>query len=120
MSILRDPLPQPVLLPRATGIPNPNSKVLNHYKMRAPTTFYIVLLFLCAIGISSPTSNSDGHDWEQHGNRKGCLSKADVKRIQTIWLSFFVVFDETLAAKSVTDDFQMFSDSTNNFIVRPV
>lgn len=110
----------PVLLPEVTEIPNQTSKDLNHYKMHASTTLYIVFLLLCTLSFASPTLDSDSHDWEEDGHRKGCLSKADVERIQAIWLSFFVVFNESLAAKSVTDDFQVFSDSTNNFIVRPV
>lgn len=87
--------------------------------MRGSTTLYFIFLLLCAFGIASPTSDRD-HDRKGQSHRKKCLSKSDVERIEAIWFSFFVVLDKSLAEKSVTDDFQLFSDSTNNFIGKPV
>jgi len=82
--------------------------------MRSPILFLSILLALLTTVIASPHPNDHDNDHEDnHSERHGCLNDHDANTLLHRWISFFEKLDPALAAKSVTDDFHLFSESTN-------
>jgi len=78
---------------------------------------FLVSAFLALVAtvFASVTERRDDDRLDPHQRRDGCLTTREAKKLRDLWISFFEKIDDggVMAGKSVTDDFKMYSESTN-------
>jgi hypothetical protein len=79
--------------------------------MKALVLALRVLTLLATIAVASPHSEPDGNDGQSRHH--GCLNDHEAANLVDRWRSLFLHFDEAVSNKTLTEDFQLISDSTN-------
>jgi hypothetical protein len=78
-----------------------------------------LLSFLLLLSVHASPTDSD-HDNDNDDSHHGCLSREDAHRFLTYYVKFFENMTDpstlAFAQANIADDFQLFSDSTNNFL----